>query len=472
MTLAQAQSPNNPNADRVKVLFQNAYGAYKQHAWGHDDLRPVSGSYNDGRNGWGATIIDSMSTMHVMGLDDLFNEAVSFVGTIDFSKSHVSETVNVFESSTRYLGGLLSAYELTQQKHPILLQKARELGDKLAFAWQGNNNIPFSDLDFTTNTTIIKLSNIEQATGMVLEFNRLSSFTGNDTYRLLADKSLSHIATLGPPLPGLPGQCIDPSTGSLCSGYITFGGGSSGYFYSLLRRAMLPGADPLYADTWMTSVNSAISILIRTSTVADNKYIADYDDNKRIRTISSHQKCFAGGDWIVGGKLFNNVTMEDFGLQMTDACLNTYYSTATGLGPDSFAFLSSNDSYTGGTPATADQMQFYSEHGFYITNGTYILRPEVLQSNLYAWRTTGDAKYLDAAEKILEAITKLTQQSRGVPGLADVMVPNVGYVDDTPSFFFSAVLKYLYLTFDNPNNFNLDNYIISSEGHLFARENK
>ncbi|KAG0316721.1 maturation of Asn-linked oligosaccharides protein, partial [Podila horticola] len=345
--------------------------------------------------------------MLVMGLDDLFDEAVRFVGTIDFSKSHTSETVSVFESSIRYLGGLLSAYELSQKKHPILLQKARELGDKLAFAWVGDNSIPFRHVNFTTNTPQQVTSNIAEAAGMLLEFNRLSNFTGNDTYYKLAQKSAMHIIQLSKPLPGLPAQGIDPQTGEAVGGYVTFGGGSDAYFYSILRLAMLLGPDAdavAYGDAWKLAVDSAISKLIKTSTVGDWTYIADYDDEKRICHVSSHLECFAGGDWIVGGKLLENQTIQDYGLNLVDACQNTYSSTATGLGPEMFAFVSSDGSYTGGDAQTANQMAFYDQHGFYITAPDYILRPEVLESNLYAWRTTGDAKYLDRAAAIIKAM--------------------------------------------------------------------
>jgi len=36
----------------------------------------------------------------------------------------------------------------------------------------------------------------------------------------------------------------------------------------------------------------------------------------------------SGGNWILGGKLLDNQTMVDFGLKLTDACVNTYMSTA------------------------------------------------------------------------------------------------------------------------------------------------
>jgi mannosyl-oligosaccharide alpha-1,2-mannosidase len=36
---------------------------YRKYAWGYDDLLPISESYFDGRNGWGASIADALGTM-------------------------------------------------------------------------------------------------------------------------------------------------------------------------------------------------------------------------------------------------------------------------------------------------------------------------------------------------------------------------------------------------------------------------
>lgn len=44
---------------------------------------------------------------------------------------------SVFETTIRWVGGLLSAYELSNKQHPILLEKAKEVADKMAFAWIG-----------------------------------------------------------------------------------------------------------------------------------------------------------------------------------------------------------------------------------------------------------------------------------------------------------------------------------------------
>jgi mannosyl-oligosaccharide alpha-1,2-mannosidase len=62
--------PPTAEADRkaVKNAFVTAYTTYRKYAFGHDDLEPVAMSYDNSRNGWGATIFDAMDTMLVMGL--------------------------------------------------------------------------------------------------------------------------------------------------------------------------------------------------------------------------------------------------------------------------------------------------------------------------------------------------------------------------------------------------------------------
>ena len=94
-------------------------------------------------------------------------------------------------------------------------------------------------------------------------------------------------------------------------------------------------------------------------------------------------------------------------------------------------------------------MNFYTQRGFYITSSPYILRPEVLESNFYAWRVTGDSKYLDraktAAEKFREHLRVPDGEYAGYAGLWDVDDKKRGQIDDTESFWYAEVLKYLYV---------------------------
>lgn len=53
-------------------------------------------------------------------------------------------SLSFFETTIRYLGGMLSAYELNGYQDASLLANAQRLADKLIFAWvPANGPIPF-----------------------------------------------------------------------------------------------------------------------------------------------------------------------------------------------------------------------------------------------------------------------------------------------------------------------------------------
>jgi Glycosyl hydrolase family 47 len=58
------------------------------------------------RNGWGASAVDAFSTACVMQLPDIVNTILDYIPTIDFD--HTSDGVSLFETTIRYLGGMLS----------------------------------------------------------------------------------------------------------------------------------------------------------------------------------------------------------------------------------------------------------------------------------------------------------------------------------------------------------------------------
>jgi mannosyl-oligosaccharide alpha-1,2-mannosidase len=123
------------------------------------------------------------------------------------------------------------------------------------------------------------------------------------------------------------------------------------------------------------------------------------------------------------------------------------YSQAdsTGIGPEEFAYASSDGNYTGGPAPDEEQLEFYNEHGFYITAPDYILRPEVLESNFYAWRVTGDTKYLDNAASAIKSFQQYLTTTVAYTGIDDVDNTESTKIDDMESFWFAEVLKYLYV---------------------------
>ena len=107
-----------------------------------DELRPVSGDTNTKYCGWAATLVDALDTLWIMGLHDEFNEAVEATTKIDFTRSESNPTcvVNLFETTIRHLGGMMAAYDLSEDQR--LLPKIAELGEMLYGAFDTYNGIP------------------------------------------------------------------------------------------------------------------------------------------------------------------------------------------------------------------------------------------------------------------------------------------------------------------------------------------
>jgi mannosyl-oligosaccharide alpha-1,2-mannosidase len=136
-----ARAERERRASAVKDAFLHAYGGYKKHAWAKDELAPMTGSFKSPFCGWAATLVDSLDTMLIMGLHEEFQEALDEVGKIDFTGTEGC-MINLFETTIRHLGGLLSAYDISQAKHDILLKKAVELGEILYTAFDTPNRMP------------------------------------------------------------------------------------------------------------------------------------------------------------------------------------------------------------------------------------------------------------------------------------------------------------------------------------------
>lgn len=53
----------------MKESFRHAWKGYKDFAWGHDELRPLSKTYSEWF-GLGLTLIDALDTMWILGLKE------------------------------------------------------------------------------------------------------------------------------------------------------------------------------------------------------------------------------------------------------------------------------------------------------------------------------------------------------------------------------------------------------------------
>ena len=111
--------PKNDQQRAIVEAMRWAWQGYKQYAWGHDELLPISKTSSE----WfrlGLTIVDSLDTLFIMGMVTEFAEARSWVA--DHMQLDQDVEVNLFETTIRVLGGLLSTYHLSNDK--IFLDRA------------------------------------------------------------------------------------------------------------------------------------------------------------------------------------------------------------------------------------------------------------------------------------------------------------------------------------------------------------
>lgn len=144
---AKAKEVRLQRRDAVKESFQHSWKGYKDHAWLRDEVAPISGSYKDTFGGWAATLVDALDTLWIMGLKEDFETAVNAIDQIDFTTTE-SKDINVFETTIRYMGGFLAAYDISEGKYPVLLTKAVEVGELLMCCFDTPNRMPISRWDW------------------------------------------------------------------------------------------------------------------------------------------------------------------------------------------------------------------------------------------------------------------------------------------------------------------------------------
>jgi len=116
----------------VKQSFERTWKGYREKAWLEDELLPISGGSRDVLGWWAATSVDSLDTLLIMNLTSEFTLAVKAIEKIDFGYTE-DEEINVFDTTIRYLGGLLAAHDLCsgitklKKEKQVLLKRAIEL---------------------------------------------------------------------------------------------------------------------------------------------------------------------------------------------------------------------------------------------------------------------------------------------------------------------------------------------------------
>lgn len=107
--------------EEVRAAFFHAYDNYMESAFPKDVLNPLSCTGEDQWGGVTMTLLDTLDTLALMGNASEFERGVRWcIEHLDFDRD---ETVSLFETNIRALGGLLSAHVLAlDPRHQLLSQ--------------------------------------------------------------------------------------------------------------------------------------------------------------------------------------------------------------------------------------------------------------------------------------------------------------------------------------------------------------
>lgn len=493
----------------IKESFDKAWSTYKQHAWLSDEVAPISGKQKDTFGGWGATLIDSLDTLWIMGMKEEFDTAVDNVDRLISFESTRAKEINVFETTIRFLGGLLSAYDMSGD--PKLLSKARDAGDMLYKAFDTPNHLPLTRWNIHAAAAGEKQSASERALlaeigSLTMEFTRLSLITKDPKYF----DAVQHISELfaqsqmSTKLPGLWPVLVDAKGENLDIGKDYTLGGMADSMYEYLPKmiAILGESDNIYGQMYTRSMNAIEQQLLFRPMTPENDDII-FPGTARtsetagkievtLETSAGHLTCFAGGMFGLGGRLISNESHVELGNKATKACVWAYSSFSNGVMPEIVHLKACPSSsacqwddlrwHEGviAKSSSRDALKIIEEQrlpkGFTgVSDSRYILRPEAIESVFIMYRITGDPTWREKAWEMWTAIDALTSTDLGNSAVADVNPKKgqkVAKTDSMESFWLGETLKYFYLIFSEPDLVSLDDWVFNTEAHPFRRLKK
>jgi mannosyl-oligosaccharide alpha-1,2-mannosidase len=455
----EKETPPSTGADekklaKVREMMEHAWSNYVTYAWGANELDPISKDVNYhtvfGGKPTGASIVDALDTLYMMGMKEEYERASQWVKEkLDFDV--FSGSVSLFEVNIRYLGGLLSAYALT--KDEAYKEKAIDLADRMLPSFDTPTGIPIGAVKLRKNSGKASWS---MGTGVViaelgtlqLEWMYLSSITGDRKYMDKMRKIRKVITSLQKPQ-GLIYNAINPGSGGWQSREVSLGGTADSFYEYLIKSYVMTSRnDTEGAELFFNSIKAMEDKGLLQKTSDGFWYFAHLKGAQIIHKMG-HLACFSGGAFALASMHLTGERKEHFeelAKEITRTCHESYARTATKIGPEEIVF------HPTGTFVQSPM-------------STYILRPETVESYFYLWRLTHDQKYRDWGWDMVQALEKYSKVNGGYAGLLNVYRDPPGNDHAQQSFFMSETLKYLYLLFSSDSVYPLDKWVFNTEAH-------
>jgi mannosidase alpha-like ER degradation enhancer 2 len=412
--------------DLIVDACRHAWQGYLKDANGYDALMPIS---KKGKNWYSSSLlmtpVDAFDTFYLLKMKAEADEAKSLVfKDLSFRKDM---EVQLFEVSIRFLGGLISSYELDGDIR--FLNLAKDLGKRLLPAFKSPTGMPYRYVNLQTGKTRDPLSNPAEIGSYLLEFGKLTQYTRDSVYYKTAKHASSEVFKRRSKI-GLVGTVIDVNTGDWINTESQIGARIDSY-YEYLYKAWLLFGDKDCKAAWEVSNDAIIRYLYKKTT--KGAFFTRVDMNTGIETHPFYGAldAFYAGILTLSG----NLTLAE-NIQQG----NTYMWAKFHMEPEEFNFH--NDS---------------------ITSPGYALRPENMESCFYLYRATKDEQYLRLAKRMTDDILSKCKTTDGYAAVKDVRTMELE--DSMESFFLAETLKYAYLIFAPESTLDLNKYVFTTEAH-------
>ena len=412
--------------DKVVEACRHAWQGYKDHAWGFDDLQPLS---KNGKNWYRHSLlmtpVDAFDTFIMLGMKKEAEEAKELIlSKLNFNADN---EVQVFEIVIRLLGGLESAYELDGDRR--FLSLAEDLANRLLPAFNTPTGIPYRYIHLQTGALRDSINNPAEIGTLMLEFGKLSQLTRNRKYYEIAKKAMMEVykrrSTIG--LVGLQINAIDgtwKNTESAIGAYIDS-------YYEYLYKSWKLFGDKEFKTAWEVHQSAIKKYLISRRPEGWFLTHVDMHTGREKAPLYGALDAFYAGLCAYAGDLATAKMIQK---------ANYHMWTRFNLEPEEYNFKTGK-----------------------LESAYYILRPENLESSFYLYRYTRDPQYLWMGKRMIEDILKHCRNDVGFASLKNVQTYEK--TNSMQSFFFAETLKYAYLLFAPDSTVDLKKVVFNTEAH-------
>lgn len=463
-------------------LFNHGYRLYLNHGFPADEVRPLTcepygpdyqnleNLRNDALGNVSLTVLDNLDTLIVMEQWDLLELALKDLKQRQEGYFDQDTSVQVFEASIRWLGGLLLAHillvdvdwpehskmlHISQNYDGFLLVMAYDLGLRLIPAYKTSTQLPYPRINLRYGLKgVLPLLNVETCTsGAItpfLEFSLLSKLTGDPQFELHTSNTLWKLWLLRSQL-GLMSMLIDPVNNKWLDEVTGIGASVDSFYEYALKGSIVFNDDSLWT-VFSRLYRSLATHLAQGPGVDGYSFFANVNTNTGAVSLQwiDLLGAFWAGVQVLAGRLSDAVSSHLIYMKIWD-----YYDAI----PERWTTLN-----------LAGIRNYNTRLKESVPLEWYPLRPEFIESTYYLYRATRDVMYLEVGKRILQLFADRYKAPCGFAGVQDIRTGK--FQNRMETFVLGELLKYLYLLFDEKDEsyvhleqFKNRNWVFSTEAH-------